>query len=190
MGMWPHPTQASGPTPLVVLRTTEGGPLLSSTQPLGTIPGSGPTFLQFAFGFSTDEEILPGIFLDSLTLTLGEVSGPTTTIYGATDRTGTLWAPSAPGTIFLSPDSVVRQSITPPALAPNYAHQSAFLVTAPVPQEFAGRNVNFYTDLFNNANSAQSLGWISSITVVPEPSTILLSAVALGMFVVFRRRHR
>ena len=44
-------------------------------------------------------------------------------------------------------------------------------VSMQVPESMRGRTLSLYFDLFNNQNALQSLGWISSVTVVPEPGT-------------------
>ena len=173
--------------PLVVLRTGAGGPLISSTQMIGNFSLGQPASLQFAFGFSTDEQLTPGMFFDSLTLTVADANGPLSVIYNTTDRSGSFWAPPAPGTISILPGSILRQSIPFPDLAPGHANQVAYLVTAPLPSELLGRNLNFYVDLFDNQNGVNSLGWLS-ITPVPEPSTWALAATALVMFFAFNWR--
>jgi hypothetical protein len=175
--------------PLVVLRTGMGGPVLSSTQTIGSFSIGQPASLQFTFGFSTDEQTAPGTFFDSLTLTLGEANGSLSVIYNTTDRTGSYWGPPAPGAIFISPDSIVRQSIAFPDLDPVHTNQFAYLVTAPVPNELLGRNLNFYMDLFDNQNGIDSLGWVS-VAPVPEPSTWALAATALVMFFAFTWRSK
>src|SRR5436190_5883512 len=171
-------------TPPIVLRTGSG---LSSTQLIGNFDASTPAFVHFTFGFATDEEVMPGIFLDSFTLTLGESNGPLSVIYNVTDRTGSFWAPGAPGTISIPEASILREMISFPDLDPNYTHRYAYSVTAPVPVELLGRNLNFYADLFDNGNALNSLGWIS-VTPVPEPSTWALGLAALAMFFTFNRK--
>ena len=175
--------------PVVVLRTGTGGPLISSAQALGSFSASGPAVCQFAFGFSTDEVPVPGLFLDSFTLTLGEASGSLSVIYITSDRTGSYWAPSAPGGIFVSGDSITRQIIAFPNLQPNYAHQFAYLVTAPVPNELLGRNLSFHADLFDNQNGIGSLGWIS-VMPVPEPSTWSFAFVGLVFLFALKWRSK
>ena len=175
--------------PVVVLRTGAGGPLVSSTQSIGSFSAGGPALFQFSFGFSTDEEPAPGLFLDSFTLTIGEAGGSLNAVYNTTDRTGSYWAPIAPGSIFLSPDSITREVIPFPNLDPNHTHQFAYFVTAPVPTELLDRNLNFYADLFDNQNGINSLGWIS-VTPVPEPSTWALAGVALVLFFAFNWRSK
>ena len=177
------------PGPVVVLRTGGGTTLVSATQTMGSFSASGPASFQFAFGFSTDEEPTPSLFPDSITLTLAEANGALSAIYNTTDRNGAFWAPATPGTIFLSPDSILRQAISFPDLDPQHAHQFAWMVTAPVPDELLGRNLNFYVDLFDNQNSAHSLGWFS-IAAVPEPATWALLATALVFFFAFQWRNQ
>lgn len=175
--------------PVVVLRTGAGGPLVSSTQPIGSFSAGGPALFQFAFGFSTDEEPSPGTFLDSFTLTIGEAGGSLNAVYNTTDRTGSYWAPIAPGSIFISPDSITREAIPFPEINPDHAHQFSYLVTAPIPSELLGRNLNFYADLFDNQNGIHSLGWFN-VTPVPEPSTWALAGVALVLFFALNWRSQ
>jgi hypothetical protein len=172
-----------------VLRTGGSAPLVSSTQSLGSFSASGPATLQFAFGFSTDEEPTPSLFLDSMTLTLAEANGALTANYNTTDRNGPLWAPTAPGSIFLSPDSILRQPIAFPELDPQHTHRFSYLVTAPIPSALLGRDLNLYVDLFNNQNGINSLGWVS-IAPVPEPTTWALLATALVFFFAFQWRNQ
>ena len=174
--------------PVVVLRTGAGTPLVSATQAMGSFSASGPASFQFAFGFSTDEEPTPSLFLDSITLTLAEANGALTAIYNTTDRNGPFGAPPAPGTIFVSPDSIMRQPENFPDLDPDHAHRFSYLVTAPVPTELLGRELNFYVDLFDNQNGVNSLGWFS-ITPVPEPTTWALLVTALVFFFAFQWRN-
>ena len=174
-------------TPPIILRTGGG---LSSTQLIGSFDASTPALVHFTFGFATDEEVMPGTFLDSFTLTLGEADGLLSVIYNVTDRSGSFWAPDAPGTISIPESSILREAISFPAipeLDPIYTYRYAFSVTAPVPDELLGRNLNFYADLFDNGNALNSLGWIS-VTPVPEPSTWALGLAAVAMFFTFKRK--
>lgn len=156
---------------------------------LQSLDGSaGATAFQFAFGFSTDEEPAPGLFLDSFTLSLVEAQGTLGAIFNTTDRTGSFWAPPAPGTVFVSPDSILRQPIAFPDLPANHTHRFAYLVTAPIPAELVGKNLTFYADLFDNGNTAHSLGWVSGVTPIPEPSTWLLAMV--GALLAFGLKWR
>lgn len=173
--------------PVVVLRTGGSEPILSSTQFVGNFSATGPALLQFAFGFSTDEEQEPGVFLDSITLTLSEQNGPLSVIYNTTDRTGAYWAPA--GGISISGDSITRETIGFPILEPSHAHQYAYLVTAPVPNELLGKNLNFYTDVFDNRNGTESLGWVS-VVPIPEPATWAIAATMLVMIFAFQWRSR
>jgi hypothetical protein len=175
--------------PVVVLRTGTGSPLISSLQPVGSFNGSGPASLQFAFGFSTSEELAPGIFLDSFTLTLGDPNDSLYVIFNTTDRSSSYWAPNAPGAIFVPADSITRQIIPFSNLEPNHAHQFAYLVTAPVPNELLGRNLNFYADLFDNQNGIDSLGWVS-VASIPEPSTWTLLFTGVVLFFAFQWRSQ
>ena len=177
---------AQSTTPLAVLRTGQDIPVNSAVQLLEASPGA--TSVQFAFGFSTDEESVPGSFLDSFTLSLSEAEGSLSVIFNSSDRAGSIWAPTTPGTIFVSPDSIVRQPVTFPDLSPNHAHQFAYVVTAPIPDELTGKNLNFYADLFDNGNTTHSLGWVSSVTLVPEPSSWRLAAVGLLFLFGFKWR--
>lgn len=175
-------------TPAMVLRTGQGIPINTFVQPLGSLDGVNA--IQFAFGFSTDEEPAPGVFFDSFTLSLAEVQGSLTAILNTTDRAGAFWAPGGDGTIIVSPDSINRQPIPFPLLSPNHLHQFAFFVTVPIPAELAGKNLNFYADLFDNGNAVHSLGWISSVTPVPEPSAWLIGLTGILFVFGFKWRNR
>jgi len=175
-------------TPAAVLRTGEGMPVNSAVQSLDA--SGGGTAVQFAFGFSTDEEPTPGLILDSFTLSLAEAEGSLSVIFNTIDRTGSVWGPVTPGTIFVSPDSIARQPTPFPNLSPNHLHQWAYLVTAPIPSELQGKSLNFYADLFDNANTTHSLGWVSSVTLVPEPTPSLIAVVGLLFFFGFKWRSK
>ncbi len=187
-----QPLCARGQGTISVLHTGGGGPLVTSSQPL-FLP-SNFSELEFAFGFATDEQIEPGQFLDSFTVTLqadGDASA--TVIYFTADLSGVTWAPFSPGTLFISPESIERTVITFPDLSPftptpvPIGHRLAYDITVPVPEGLRGQPVTLYFDLFDNQNLHASLGWVEA---VPEPSTIWLAVIAGISWLVLHRRTR
>lgn len=145
--------------------------------------------LQFRFGFGTDEEIEPEVFLDSVTGSLQSADSLTAVVILFTaDRTGNIWAPNSPGAIFIEESAIQWQPTAFPKLEPQFKYQSSFEVVVTVPTELRNRSLNFSFDLFDNENSTPSLGWISEVAVVPEPN---FSAVILGFcgWMLWRRRR-
>ena len=180
-------THAATPslTPITVFRSSAGASFMSATQSLRL--ETTQQQIQFAFGYATDELVSPGVFSDSFTLSLGGVN-PLLAILSTSDASGTVWAPSTPGTFPLSAGNLAVEEIAFPDLGTTFARQHAYAVTLTVPNEFTGQDLNFYSDFFNNQNGNHSLAWVGALSVVPEPSTWALLAVGLLLLFGFQWR--
>ena len=80
----------------------------------------------------------------------------------------------------------MRQSVPFPSLQPIYSHQWSYKVTVPIPKQFSGQNVSVYFDLFDNGDQIRSVGWIDTISVVPEPGILVLGL--LGSIALIARK--
>lgn len=174
--------------PQTILQTGAGGPLITGTQSFFMPGAPAAQQIQIAIGFSTDESLVPETFFDSLTLTLQDDVTSLTAVFFTIDRSGSFWAPTTPGGIAIDPDSIGRDPIPFPDLAPDYAFKVAYYLTLPIPAPMTGRQLTLYLDLFDNQNTAGSLGWMSQVTVVPEPSAMAL--IALGFALIARLRSK
>ena len=160
-------------------------------QRKGIIINSDQSLLQFQFAFSTEEEVVPGTFLDSATASLQAVNDPAALLIIATlDRSGATWAPESPGAIPIDPDSIQRSGIPMPGLQPVLSHSSAFAVKVQIPIALQNRELNFYLDLFDNGDGLRSLAALGEITLVPEPGVISLTMGGLASLLLMRIRRR
>jgi hypothetical protein len=173
------------------LRTGTGQTLQSVLLPL-SVPASGASFLEFTFGFGTDETSQPGVIADSATVSVFDLIGANTAILVTADTSGFAWAPATPGTLPLNPDDIQRAFSGFPSLEPVRTLQTAYRVLVPIPAVFNGQQVQVALDLFDNLNPAGSTAFISGVTVVPEPGLLtLLMAGGLASFpFMFLKRPR
>jgi len=172
---------------ITVLNTGGGQPLVSEVRPLFVDAGAVQPRLSFNFGFATDENVAPGNFLDSFTVTLQDSNQLFTAVYLTADASGTVLAPLASGAIVLDPTSIQTNALAYPSLSPVLLNQRAYTVSAPIPVQFLGGYVNVYFDLFDNLNAVRSQTWFSEPTLVqvPEPqswSLLLLAGAAAWKF--------
>jgi hypothetical protein len=175
---------------LTVLRGVEAG-TLSYTQDLSPASAGEAQFLEFQFGFSTDEEIVPATFLDSVTFTLEGVASGNFAAFVTVDRSGSYWAPAITGGLTLDPTSIERQAISfPDEVTPSHAHEFAYFVRAQIPTELRGESLQFHMDLFSNDNGVQSLAWVGPAVVVPEPSSALILLIGAIFYFGFKWRAR
>jgi hypothetical protein len=166
--------------------TTGGGPLTILRS--GIIANSQSPFLQFQFGFATDEVIAPGVFLDSVTASLQPLNDVAQTVILFTvDRSGANWAPPSPGSLSIDPGSIQRQSIVFPSLTPQLTNRVAYEVTVAIPVTLRNRPLNLYFDLFDNQNSLRSLAWLGPFAPVPEPGWVGFAACGLVCWLFVRR---
>lgn len=176
--------------PVYVLRT-EGAPgLVTATTPIDLRGWVAPVFLDFNFGFATDETVRPGEILDAFTISLGSIADPAQTlIYLTLDAAGLVVAPPTPGGLWIDPSSLaLTPAGSPPAFA-QFGHQAAYHLWAPVPDVLVGQETMLYFDLFNNANGLESVGWAGAVTVIPEPGVGLLSLMGLAAWFLGSRRR-
>lgn len=176
-----HSPRTFGQGSFVVLQTGGGGPLVSSQIELapGTVPIQS---LSFLFGFTSDEQSVPGQFLDSISVSLSDQTSasflPLVTVDGATVS----WAPGGDGTVPFDQSNIDREEIAYPAGAPSLAMRSAWRVQLNIPSAFQGMPLYLYFDLFDNGNDSGSAAWLDEISVVPvpEPATgTLLTTIVL-----------
>jgi hypothetical protein len=166
-----------------VLFTGGGPPLITESRTFQTLSNAGALRLSLEVGFSTEEMLQPGSFADSFSLTLRPASSSLSPILFFTmDAGGVVWAPPTPGTLLIDPASILRTSISFPALNPDLPNRISFHVDAPIPDAYRGESLTLHFDLFDNANASRSLGWFSEPAIVPEPSvvTLFLMAALLG----------
>lgn len=165
---------------LTVLNTGGGQPLVSEVRPLFVDAALLQPRLLFNFGFATDETFVPDTFLDSFTVTIQSSNQLFTAVYLTTDASGTILAPPTPGTLVIDPATITTSALAYPSLQPILANQLAFQVSAPIPAQFVGGQINVYFDLFDNLNANASQGWFSDlrVTAVPEPHAWMLLLLA------------
>lgn len=177
--------QTGGGTNSFAAYYTGAGPVLTSDSRGFNLPSASTTgALIFQFGFATDEVPGNGQFLDSWTATLQTADGSATAVYFTADASGLKWAPAAPGGVVLDPAGIMRKSISFPSLQPVFANQWAYEVVVPVPSGFSGQKVNLHFDLFDNGDTVRSLGFASTVGVVPEPriaGLALLGSIAFAL---------
>jgi len=175
--------------PVYVLRTEGAAGLVTVTTPIDLRGFLAPVFLDFNFGFGTDEIVRPGEILDAFTISLGSVTNPAQmAVYLTLDAAGLVVAPPTPGGIWIDPASL---DLTPGLPPPGFGYlrqQLAYHVLAPVPEVLWGQETTLYLDLFNNANGLESIGWAGAVTVIPEPSVGLLCLVGLAAWLGLKRR--
>ncbi len=167
------------------------------TQPLVTIereveiPSAIPKpFLSFRFGFSTEEIFEPGELIDSFSVLLRNPSSGEAGFLLTADASGIVWTPTMEGGFQLDPGALVRQPIPFADVEPRLGNQLAYEVSFTLPEAFAGERVNVVFDLFDNQNTARSLGYFSHLTVVPEPSTWLMGALGAALVFFFTRNSK
>lgn len=162
----------------IVLETSVGSSLVSSNQPVDPRGFSSPVTLEFSFGFSTDEVVVPGQFFDAFSVSLASEADPAqAAIYLTVDASGMVVAPITPGTIRLSPDDFLFTEVGVPDGVPGLSSHWAYHVSAPVPELLSNQPLEIYFDLFDNGDGIDSFAWASEVTVVPEPTTFALMVV-------------
>ena len=167
-----------------VVSTGDGQPLISQTRSVTVGPGLQDPRLIFELGFATDENVVPGVFFDSFTVTIQDLNALFTAIYLTVDASGFSFAPVTPGTLFIEPASIMTVPVTYPSLQPILAQRTAYRVDAIIPAQFLGRTLNVYFDLFDNLDGTASQAWFTDpqVTAVPEPAAwkFVLFAVTCG----------
>jgi hypothetical protein len=164
-----------------VLNTGGGQAVVSETRSFLLGTGLIQPRLAFRFGFATDEQVLPGAFLDSFTVTLQDAGQTLTAIYLTADAAGLWLAPASPGTIPLNATAFEATAIGYPPLLPVLGSQQAFQFSAPIPAQFAGLRVNVFFDLFDNLDLQPSQAWFADVQVVDVPEPGLSQIGLLGL---------
>ena len=174
---------------LTIMNTGSGQPLLSEVRSLFVDGSLFQPRLLFNFGFATDESLAPGTFLDSFTVTIQDPNQAFTAIYLTLDIAGTILAPPTPGTLFIDPATISTDPLAYPNLSPVLFDQHAYALSALIPAQFFGSQINVYFDLFDNQNSIASQAWFSNLRVesVPEPQVLSLLLLAGGVMWRLRR---
>jgi hypothetical protein len=166
---------------------TGSGEVLATLEQTFTSPA--PFILRFDFGFSTTEMVLPGVLLDSFTVSVRDESSGQSAILITADPTGFQKTPSSPGQVPINVDTISLRPITYPAGVPSVGQAQAFTFEATLPPVFGGSGTTLIFDLFDNQNSLGSVAFVDNVMVVPEPSSMALGA--LGIVVLcYRRRVR
>jgi hypothetical protein len=171
---------ASAQGTLTVLNTGGGQPLVSEVRGLFVDAGSVQPRLLFNFGFATGENPATETFLDSFSVTIQDSNQVVTAVYLTADASGMILAPPSPGAIVIDPATIDTNALAYPSLNPILLNRRAFVVSALIPAQFIGSQINVYFDLFDNLNSIASQGWFSNLRVgaVPEPQAGLLLLLA------------
>ena len=171
------------------LRTGGGASLVSMQQVLSSTGLNSPILL-LDFGFVTDETVVPGVFLDSFTVSMQGASSNQAAVLVTADASGVLWAPPLPGAVPLQNSQILRQAIPPPSLQPVLGRGVAFAVQVPVPAQLTGPALTVVFDLFDNQNGIASLGWYSNLQLasVPEPEVWALFGLGFALTIWSRRR--
>ena len=170
--------------PYTVLRTGGSSPLITFESPLGLISTNADLLLEFDFGFATSEPPSPGTFFDSFSLTLQNSASQSNALLLTADRDAVRWAPNNPGGIDLSNEDLRHQAIAFPNLSPTHVIRFAFHVVLAIPRGLTGGPLMLFADLFDNANSNQSLAFISGVTVRENSVPLRVQSVseAAGQF--------
>lgn len=172
---------------LQFISTGNGVSLVSRDEVLPTTAASRAA--AFDFGFATEESAVPGVFLDSFTVSFG---GPnrTTMLLATIDASGVAWAPSG-GSGGFSETQILRTSIPATGFPPISGRGVGFSVQFPLPIESLGSDVHLTFDLFDNLDGQMSSGWYDKLRIVtiPEPSCVLLLSVGFASILIFKSRR-
>ena len=174
---------------LTAMNTGSGQPLLSEVRSLFVDGSLFQPRLLFSFGFASDETLAVGTFLDSFTVTIQDPNQVFTAIYLTLDIAGTRLAPATPGTLFIDTATISTVPLAYPNLSPVLFDQHAYELSASIPEQFVGGQVNIYFDLFDNQNSIASQAWFSDVRLeaIPEPQVLPLLLLAGGVMWGLRR---
>lgn len=148
-----------------MLRTGDGGPLITFEAPLGPVASDADMLLEFDYGFSSSELFNPTTFFDSFSLTLQNTNTEQTALLSVADREGVRWAPANPGGLDLSNEDLRHSSIPFPDLSPSHLVQFAFHVVLAIPRALTGGALTLFADLFDNGNASESLAFVSDIII-------------------------
>lgn len=176
---------ANGQGTASILQTGGENPIVSSAVPLVL---EGNSILSFRFGFTTDESVMPEIFLDSFSVSLSDDLGGYAPI-ATLDASGAYWAPAG-GTVALTDEEIFREPIELPSSVTPLAQQLAWFVMVPIPEIFQGKPLTLYFDLFDNGNEVNSVAWFSDVTVQPVPEPEARWMALTGLLLLWWRFRR
>lgn len=176
---------ANGQGTVSILQTGGENPIVSSAVPLVL---EGNSILSFRFGFTTDESVMPEIFLDSFSVSLSDDLGGYAPI-ATLDTSGAYWAPAG-GTVALTDEEIFREPIELPSSVTPLAQQLAWFVMVPIPEIFQGKPLTLYFDLFDNGNEVNSVAWFSDVTVQPVPEPEARWMALTGLLLLWWRFRR
>jgi len=170
LGMASMAAQAAAPT---LLETGQGAALQRVTLPL-TIPTNfASASLRFDFSFGTDEQIVPGEFLDSLTISLRTTNRAHVATVLTVDRFGVTWAPDGPAGV-LNPDEDIQfepASAHPASI--QFLARAAYRVVIEIPAPFLQNPSVVVVSLFDNGNPDNSRAILNDLRVRPGTTTLL-----------------
>lgn len=172
-----------------ILRTMEGDPLITLSDPLLIPTGLAVPTVRFQFGFETDEVFAAGTVFDAVTVSFATPDGGTIVYVSTLDAGGAGFALVTPGAYQIDRSTISELAIAPPLIDQGLLTKQAFDVTVMLPGFYAGQQNQVRLDLFDNRNGTSSLGWISNVVIVPEPVTTVM-LLAGGLLMVAYRRFR
>lgn len=129
--------------------------------------------LVFTFGFASDEIFAPGEFFDSFSISLRNADRSFVAPVLTADMLGVALAPSNPDGAQFGENDVEPEALPFPPLGSTFRFQQAFLVLVVLPPALAGRSGTLGVSLFDNLDSEHSIGFISHLSVVPGPGTLM-----------------
>ena len=171
------------------LQTGGGDALVTATEELSSALPEG-LFLRFRFSYGTDETATAGEFKDSFSIGLFGDDAGLNALFLTADVFGLHLAPENTGGIELAAGSLQLTPAEIPGETAGFNASFSFNVQAEIPARFSERSANLRLDLFDNGNSAQSLGYIDQISVVPEPGMWSLVALFLSISALVRKASK
>jgi hypothetical protein len=170
---------------ITALNTGGTQPIITEIRSLYVDAGLTLARLGFDVGFASGETNAAAAFLDSFTVTVQDTNAVNTVILLTEDASGTTFAPPTPGTIVVSPSSIDSNLIVYPSLSPVLLNRQAYRISALIPSQFFGGQINVYFDLFDNLNGVHSQGWFTSPSVYGVPEPQLVSFLGLAGLILF-----
>lgn len=171
-----------------LLETGSGAELVTVERRV-LLPKVERPLIYFDLGFATEEQLFPQSFYDSLSVSLRNADGGTYSFLLTADISGVTWAPTTPGGFQLNQDGIVRERIDFPVSGIDLPNQFAYRVGFAVPDPFMGESLDVIFDLFDNQNAFRSVGYVSDLTVIPEPRTWVIFVFGLAALgIVYRKR--
>jgi hypothetical protein len=162
------------------LLETGGGSELITVEQQVLLPLAERPFLYFDFGFATEEQPQAQEFSDAFSISLRSEDGGAYTFLLTADVSGVGWAPEMAGGFQLEQNGIAREPIDFPMSGNNLPSQFAYRVSFAVPDPFVGERLDVIFDLFDNQNSLRSIGYVSDLTIVPEPRSWLIFVFGLA----------